>query len=90
MFTLVQKKKQNTQSIEGNILKSHDIFGKYQSDCLKGIAIIMLIAHHCFLGPSRFIKVRSLFLSYLNQCGIMLLFSLKYVCRFLFLLVHMD
>ncbi len=47
MFTLVQKKKQNTQSIEGNILKSQDIFGKYQSDCLKGIAIIMLIAHHC-------------------------------------------
>lgn len=89
MFTLVQKKKQNTQSIEGNILKSQDIFGKYQSDCLKGIAIIMLIAHHCFLGPS-LIKVRSLFLSYLNQCGIMLLFSLKYVCRFLFLLVHMD
>lgn len=41
MFTLVQKKKQNTQSIEGNILKSQDIFGKYQSDCLKGIAIIM-------------------------------------------------
>ena len=54
MFTLVQKKKQNTQSIEGNILKSQDIFGKYQSDCLKGIAIIMLIAHHCFLGPSRY------------------------------------
>lgn len=50
MFTLVQKKKQNTQSIEGNILKSQDIFGKYQSDCLKGIAIIMLIAHHCFWG----------------------------------------
>ena len=42
MFTLVQKKKQNTQSIEGNILKSQDIFGKYQSDCLKGIAIIMI------------------------------------------------
>ena len=76
MFTSVQKKKQNTQSIEGNILKSQDIFGKYQSDCLKGIAII--------------IKVRSLFLSYLNQCGIMLLFSLKYVCRFLFLSVHTD
>lgn len=54
MFTSVQKKKQNTQSIEGNILKSQDIFGKYQSDCLKGIAIIMLIAHHCFLGPSRY------------------------------------
>jgi len=54
MFTLVQKKKQNTQSIEGNIHKSQDIFGKYQSDCLKGIAIIMLIAHHCFLGPSRY------------------------------------
>ena len=31
MFTSVQKKKQNTQSIEGNILKSQDIFGKYQS-----------------------------------------------------------
>lgn len=89
MFTLVQKKKQNTQSIEGNILKSQDIFGKYQSDCLKGIAIIMLIAHHCFLGPSRY-KGQELILSYLNQCGIMLLFSLKYVCRFLFLLVHMD
>lgn len=54
MFTLVQKKKQNTQSIEGNILKSQDIFGKYQSDCLKGIAIIMLIVHHCFLSPLRY------------------------------------
>ena len=89
MFTLVQKKKQNTQSIEGNILKSQDIFGKYQSDCLKGIAIIMLIAITAFWGHP-VIKVRSLFLSYLNQCGIMLLFSLKYVCRFLFLSVHMD
>ena len=89
MFTLVQKKKQNTQSIEGNIHKSQDIFGKYQSDCLKGIAIIMLIAHHCFLGPSRY-KGQELIFIYLNQCGIMLLFSLKYVCRFLFLSVHMD
>ena len=86
MFTLVQKKKQNTQSIEGNILKSQDIFGKYQSDCLKGIAIIMLIAHHCFLGPSRYKGQELIFII----PGIMLLFSLKYVCRFLFLLVHMD
>lgn len=54
MFTSVQKKKQNTQSIEGNIHKSQDIFGKYQSDCLKGIAIIMLIVHHCFLSPLRY------------------------------------
>lgn len=89
MFTLVQKKKQNTQSIEGNILKSQDIFGKYQSDCLKGIAIIMLIAHHCFLGPSRY-KGQELIFIIPESCGIMLLFSLKYVCRFLFLLVHMD
>ena len=54
MFTSVQKKKQNTQSIEGNIHKSQDIFGKYQSDCLNGIAIIMLIVHHCFLSPLRY------------------------------------
>lgn len=46
MFTLVQKKKQNTQSIEGNILKSQDIFGKYQSDCLNGNC------HHYAYCPS--------------------------------------
>lgn len=31
-----------------------DIFHVYHSNCLKGIAIIMLLAHHCFLDPKRY------------------------------------
>lgn len=48
MFTSVQKKKQNTQSIEGNIHKSQDIFGKYQSDCLKGLPSLCLLSITAF------------------------------------------
>lgn len=29
-------------------------FGRQESLCLKGIAIIMLLCHHCFMGPSRY------------------------------------
>ena len=32
----------------------HTVFGKQESLCLKGVAIIMLICHHCFMGPSRY------------------------------------
>lgn len=32
----------------------NDIFHVYHSTCLKGIAIIMLLAHHCFLSPKRY------------------------------------
>ena len=31
-----------------------DIFGTANSSCLKGIAIIMLLFHHCFLDPDRY------------------------------------
>ena len=30
------------------------VFGRQESLCLKGIAIIMLICHHCFMRPSRY------------------------------------
>ena len=33
---------------------SGDIFNVWNSNCLKGIAIVLLLFHHCFLRPDRY------------------------------------
>ena len=65
------------------------VFGSQESLGVKGIAIIMLICHHCFLGSARY-KVRPLRLSFQKTYGIMLLSFSKSVYVFLHLSVPME
>lgn len=42
------------QTANTNNTEKVDIFNVYNSNCLKGVAIIMLLVHHCFLSPKRY------------------------------------
>ena len=46
----------STENMSGPVVSdtAADIFGTANSSCLKGIAIIMLLFHHCFLDPDRY------------------------------------
>ena len=35
-------------------IKREDIFDIWNSNCLKGVAVIILLFHHCFLSPKRY------------------------------------
>lgn len=62
-----------------------DIFGVYNSSCLKGIAIIMLVAHHCFLGPGRYKGQEIIFIIPENIWNYVALFFKICVCFFVFI-----
>lgn len=34
--------------------KTQDLFDIWKSNCLKGVAVIILLFHHCFLSPKRY------------------------------------
>lgn len=64
------------------------VFGRQESLCLKGIAIIMLICHHCFMRPSRY-KGQDLIFIIPEPSGISCTFFSKSVSVFLCLSVLM-
>ena len=34
--------------------KTQDLFDIWKSNCLKGVAVIILLFHHCFRSPKRY------------------------------------
>ncbi len=50
-----------------------DLFGRYASNCLKGIAIVMLLYHHCFRSSNLYSSYEIVFLlpeRYINYIGV--------------------
>lgn len=60
-------------------------FGSQESLCLKGIAIVMLICHHCFLGPARYKGQAVTFIIPENIWNYVALFFKICVCIFAFI-----
>ena len=61
------------------------VFGRQESLCLKGIAIIMLICHHCFLGSARYKGQAVTFIIPENIWNYVALFFKICVCIFAFI-----
>lgn len=64
---------------------SEDAFDIYNSTCFKGVAIIMMIIHHCFLSPKRYEGQNLIFLIPENLLNYIALFFKICVCIFVFI-----
>lgn len=68
-----------------NNSQKQDLFNVYTSTCLKGVAVVILLFHHCFMTPSRYkgYKLKLLFPQhYLNYVA-----TFGKICVSLFVLV---
>lgn len=74
-----------TKTSSNASLNTVDIFNVYNSNCLKGIAIIMLIIHHCFLSPKRYAGQTLTFLIPEGYINYVALFFKICVCLFAFI-----
>lgn len=52
----------NSHAVREKECPPEDVFGKEESLCLKGIAILMLMVHHCFMSQGRYRKYDITFL----------------------------
>ena len=63
--------------------KDSDVFGKKESQALKGIAIMMMLFHHCFLDRSRFGNYEVSFFPFTESNIVHLAYSFK-ICVSIF------
>lgn len=73
------------QTIKTTAAPNTDIFDIWHSTCLKGIAILMLLIHHCFMEPGRYKGQEVIFLTSERLVNYVALFFKICVCLFAFI-----